>query len=79
MQRHYYLISFTAYYGTNNEYVIRQHKCPVVALVPDISGQDLSNCVHNLVWNWYGIRVNCVEIHNLWKVPEHPENKAVEA
>lgn len=71
----YYLISFTAYYGANSEYKISMHKCPVVALTDSISGLDLVHCVHNLIWNWYGFRINSVEIHNVWSVPEHPENK----
>ena len=66
----YYIISFTAWYGVENEYLIRHQKCPLMALSEDISGIDLMMCVSNLIWQTYGIRVNAIDIENVWKVPE---------
>lgn len=64
-----YIVSFTAYYGSKNEYVVRLANTPIVG-VGEVSGLDFVDAIARMIWNGFGIRVNAVEIHSIYGVPE---------
>ncbi len=65
----HYLLSFTAYYGSKNEYVVRLCGVPIVG-IGEVSGLHFVDAIRSMIWNTFGIRVNAVDIHSVHGIPE---------